>query len=138
VVTGPVASVLPANTSPDVRNFTVRVVLEYALRDWVENENLTGLDSRDAGDLQSFVEMAIHVAFEDSPGQRSATQSAAIYRAVLHGMLEDWLHNWNVSTACEAPTSVYATVGTAVPASAEQSAARLTTVTAEQIICSQT
>jgi hypothetical protein len=85
-----VAAALPAHASPEVRAYTVEQVLEIVLRDWRENENTTGLVPEDVEDLRSFVTMAASLAGYDINGD-----GLPVYQAVLKGLLDDWLANWN-------------------------------------------
>jgi hypothetical protein len=66
------------------------MLLTIVFRDWIENENATGLEAEDVADLESFVQCAASLAGADINGQ-----GLPVYQAVLKGLLEDWLANWN-------------------------------------------
>lgn len=85
-----VLSVLPSQTSAEIRSATLELLLEVVLRDWRENDNVSGLAREDIDDLRSFVRLATTLA-----GRGDARTSLPIYQATLRGLLEDWLHNWN-------------------------------------------
>ncbi|HEY1016363.1 MAG TPA: hypothetical protein VGE07_26880 [Herpetosiphonaceae bacterium] len=89
-VTTQVVSALPANAGPVTRAAAAEIVLGIVLRDWRENENTSGLLPDDVADLRSFVQLAAALAGTDLEGQ-----GAPVFRAVLSGLMEDWLANWN-------------------------------------------
>lgn len=80
----------PPDAPRDLRDFTVRAILQRVITDWWKNANTKGLDGPDVVDLRSFVELARALADDrfDSDGK-------AIYRATLSALLDDWLANWN-------------------------------------------
>ncbi len=80
---------LPTHAGSAVRAFTLEEILAIVLRDWRENDNTTGLIPSDVEDLKSFVALAASLA-DDINGR-----GFAVYQAVLKGLLEDWLANWN-------------------------------------------
>lgn len=90
VVTTQVVSALPGNAGPVTRAAAAEIVLAIVLRDWRENENTSGLLPDDVADLRSFVQLAAALAGTDLEGQ-----GAPVFRAVLTGLMEDWLANWN-------------------------------------------
>lgn len=81
---------LPTHANAQIRAYTLEAVLDVVLRDWRENDNTTGLIDSDVEDLRNFVALAVSLAGNDLNGQ-----GGAIYQAVLRGLLEDWLANWN-------------------------------------------
>jgi hypothetical protein len=95
-VSGPISGALPAQTPKELRDFTVRAVLDRTLRDWWENGNSSGLTGQDADDLRSFVALALALASKArlDPAQHNEL-SQAIYRAALNALLDDWLQSWN-------------------------------------------
>lgn len=87
-----VLSALPTNAGQAVRDIVVEQVIGIVLRDWRENENTTGLGAEDVADMQNFVRAAANIAGSDLNGS-----GKPVFEAVLHGFLEDWLHNWNAN-----------------------------------------
>jgi hypothetical protein len=81
---------LPSNASDAVKAYTIEALLTIVFRDWVEHDNSTGLEDTDVGDLASFVECAVSMAGSDLNGS-----GLPVYQAILKGLLEDWLENWN-------------------------------------------
>jgi hypothetical protein len=81
---------LPSSAGEEVRAYTTEMLLSIVFRDWLENENETGLEPSDVADLESFVQCAASMAGSDINGQ-----GLPIYQAILKGLLEDWLANWN-------------------------------------------
>ncbi|GAC1647506.1 MAG: hypothetical protein NVS4B8_20250 [Herpetosiphon sp.] len=77
---------------PAMHAAAVEVVLDYVLRDWHENENTVGLLPDDTADLRSFVQLAAAAA----NGGRTELD-VPVFRAVLTGLLADWLQNWNTA-----------------------------------------
>jgi hypothetical protein len=101
-----VVTALPVEAPTALRQYTVRTVLDYCLRDWWENKNSRSLRARDVCDLRSFVSLAVSLAGgadEAVPTVYHAELAAtlrspevqAIYRAVLDALLGDWLTHWN-------------------------------------------
>lgn len=95
----PVLSHLPLDTSREIRDWTVRVILEFVFRDWRENGNLEALATEDVSDLGSFTEFAMYVAVSDAVQQASnlSAEQTAVYKTVLTSLLTDWLDNWNAN-----------------------------------------
>ena len=89
-VSGQVVSALPPNAGPATRAAATEIIVEIVLRDWRENENISGLVPDDVADLRSFVQLAVSLAGNDLDGQ-----GAPVFRSVLRGLMEDWLANWN-------------------------------------------
>jgi hypothetical protein len=89
-VNSEIITALPGSANDAVRSYTVEQLLEIVFRDWRENENTAGLEPADMRDLSSFVAMAASLAGSDLNGQ-----GFPVYQAVLKGLLEDWLYNWN-------------------------------------------
>lgn len=85
-----VAAALPSQAGAPLRAYTVEQVIAIVLRDWRENGNTTGLLPEDVADLRNFVALAASLAGPDINGQ-----GLPVYQAVLKGLLEDWLANWN-------------------------------------------
>jgi hypothetical protein len=83
---------LPGCAGDEVKAFTTEMLLTIVFRDWLENENQTGLEAQDVDDLQSFVQCAASLAGPDINGQ-----GLPVYQALLKGLLEDWLANWNAA-----------------------------------------
>ena len=83
-------SALPSNASDEVKAYTTEALLTIVFRDWVEHENSTGLEDQDAADLESFVACAVSMA-----GNDLNASGLPVYQAILKGLLEDWLENWN-------------------------------------------
>jgi hypothetical protein len=83
-------SALPGSAGNEVKACTTEMLLTIVFRDWIENENATGLEADDVADLESFVQCAASLAGSDINGQ-----GLPVYQAVLKGLLEDWLANWN-------------------------------------------
>ena len=83
-------SALPTSAGNEVKACTTEMLLTIVFRDWIENENATGLEADDVADLESFVQCAASLAGSDINGQ-----GLPVYQAVLKGLLEDWLANWN-------------------------------------------
>jgi hypothetical protein len=81
---------LPGSAGAEVRACTTEMLLSIVFRDWLENENTTGLEAADVADLESFVQCAASMAGSDINGQ-----GLPVYQAILKGLLEDWLANWN-------------------------------------------
>lgn len=93
---GPICAALPAQAPQELRDFTVRAVLDRTLRDWWQNGNSSGLTGQDNDDLRSFVALSLALAAEPGldPAYRNEL-SQAIYRAALNTLLDDWLQSWN-------------------------------------------
>ncbi|MBC7545989.1 MAG: hypothetical protein H7338_24940 [Candidatus Sericytochromatia bacterium] len=83
---------LPSRANDEVRAFTLEQVLQIVLRDWSENENTSGLEATDVADLKSFVALAASLAGDDIN-----QHGLPIFQASLHGLLADWLENWNAA-----------------------------------------
>jgi hypothetical protein len=81
---------LPSGAGAEVKAYTTEMLLDIVFRDWLENENVTGLEAEDVADLESFVQCAAAMAGSDINGQ-----GLPVYQAILKGLLEDWLANWN-------------------------------------------
>ena len=81
---------LPSGANAALRAEALEAVLDVVLRDWREHNNTTGLLKEDAADLRSFVELAASLAGSDLNGQ-----GRPIFLAMLRGLLNDWLANWN-------------------------------------------
>jgi hypothetical protein len=90
IVREQVVSGLPMHANTSLRADTLQLVLEIVLRDWRENGNTTGLLDSDAQDLRNFVTLAASLAGDDINGQ-----GRPVFNAILRGLLEDWLANWN-------------------------------------------
>lgn len=97
-VMGQVVQALPQNAGQTSRAAAAEIVLGVVLRDWRENENTSGLLPDDVADLRSFVQLAASLAGNDLDGQ-----GAPVFRAVLTGLMEDWLANWNAPGDAGAP-----------------------------------
>lgn len=97
-VMGQVVQALPPNAGQTSRAAAAEIVLGVVLRDWRENENTSGLLPDDVADLRSFVQLAASLAGNDLDGQ-----GAPVFRAVLTGLMEDWLANWNAPGDAGAP-----------------------------------
>jgi hypothetical protein len=82
--------VLPPNAPQKARDLVAERIIGIVLRDWRENGNATGLTSEDVTDMQNFVQAAVSVSGPDLNGD-----GWPIFSAVLSGMLEEWLANWN-------------------------------------------
>lgn len=89
-VAGQVVSALPNHAGHTTRAAATEIILGIVLRDWRENENTSGLLPDDVADLRSFVQLAATLA-----GNDLENQGAPVFRAVLTGLMEDWLANWN-------------------------------------------
>ncbi|MBS1993893.1 MAG: hypothetical protein JSS86_12505 [Cyanobacteria bacterium SZAS LIN-2] len=83
-------SALPPSAGDQVKAYTTEALLTIVFRDWLEHENSTGLEDSDVADLESFVKCASSMAGSDINGQ-----GYPVYQAILKGLLEDWLENWN-------------------------------------------
>lgn len=97
-VMGQVVQALPQNAGQTSRAAAAEIVLGVVLRDWRENENTSGLLPDDVADLRSFVQLAASLAGNDLDGQ-----GVPVFRAVLTGLMEDWLANWNAPGDAGAP-----------------------------------
>ena len=89
-VRGSILSLLPPTMSAEARAGALDIVLGVVLRDWRENGNTSGLIESDVADLRSFVQFALQVAATGQPAE-----SEPVFLAVLRGLMEDWLANWN-------------------------------------------
>lgn len=89
-ITRQVITALPDNAGPQAQKAALEIIIGIVLRDWRENQNTSGLLPDDIADLRSFVQLAASLAGNDLDGQ-----GAPVFRAVLTGLLEDWLENWN-------------------------------------------
>lgn len=89
---------LPLSASREVRDFTIKIILECVIKDITFNHNKEELSDHDISDLGSFIELAYSVANSSTKidSQLSICQ-CAIYREVLSGLLLDWLENWNAA-----------------------------------------
>jgi hypothetical protein len=85
-----VVAALPSSANSSLRADTLEAVLDVVLRDWRENGNTTGLLQEDVNDLRNFISLAVSLAGSDLNGQ-----GRPVYLALLKGMLNDWLANWN-------------------------------------------
>ncbi len=101
IVRDQVLSALPPQANDHVRAYTLEQVLAIVLRDWRENSNTTGLIPADANDLRNFVSLAVSLSGSDLNGQ-----GFPVYQALLKGLLEDWLANWNAPNDPGAPGPV--------------------------------
>lgn len=96
-----IVTALPSNAGQAARDVVVEQVIGAVLRDWRENDNTTGLTGEDVADMQNFVRAAASIAGGDLSGP-----NRPVFEAVLAGMLEDWLHNWNSPNDPGAPGPV--------------------------------
>ena len=96
-----VVTALPPHANSNVQADTLELVLSIVLRDWRENNNTTGLLASDVTDLRNFVTLAVSLSGADLNGQ-----GRPVYSAVLRGLLEDWLANWNAPGDPGAPGPV--------------------------------
>jgi hypothetical protein len=85
-----VVTALPSSANSSLRADTLEATLDVVLRDWRENGNTTGLLPEDVNDLRNFIALAASLAGSDLNGQ-----GRPVYLALLKGMLNDWLANWN-------------------------------------------
>lgn len=83
-----VVRALPAEAPHEWYAVTYEIVLQAALKDWVEH-GTEDLDSGDAEDLENLVRASASVALQQEP----ALQGVA-YKTVLTGWLADWVANW--------------------------------------------
>ncbi len=93
-LTGPVMSYLPLSVSREMRDFTLYKSLQTLFKDSLENENCEALSPEDIRDFGSFIELAFSISARERQGELSEVDEA-VYKAVLSGLLQDWLHNWN-------------------------------------------
>ncbi len=99
-----VITALPDAAAVDLRQFALHQVLATVMRDWIENGNTDGLTSQDVHDLRSFVSLAATIADLGQPDEDGL--NGTTFRAVLTGLLEDWLANWN-SDGVSGPPAAY-------------------------------
>jgi hypothetical protein len=85
-----VLAALPGSANQQVRAETLELILSIVLRDWHQHSNTTGLLPSDITDLKSFVSLAASLTGGDLNGH-----GKPIMLAVLRGLMEDWLANWN-------------------------------------------
>lgn len=85
-----VLTAVPPQANQALRAEALEVILSIVLRDWHVNGNTTGLLASDIADLQSFVSLAASLAGNDLNGQ-----GRPVFLALIKGLLEDWLANWN-------------------------------------------
>jgi len=87
---------LPPAAPEELRDWTLRAVLDCMLRDWWEHGNTEPLSYQHLEDLRSFVLLALVVSRQAGPDEPlRAPLRQAVYRATLRALLDDWLHNWN-------------------------------------------
>ncbi len=99
-----VITALPDDAAVDLRQFALHQVMATVMRDWIENGNTDGLTSQDVHDLRSFVSLAATIADLGQPDVDGL--NGTTFRAVLTGLLEDWLANWN-SDGVSGPPAAY-------------------------------
>lgn len=80
---------LPDSASDELRAFTLEKILDTVFKDWQQHGN-DKLSGEDLNDLRSFVQAAAALA-----GPQLNAQNKPIYKAILQGLLDDWLFNWN-------------------------------------------